>query len=227
MKTSNLFIVASSAAIWLLVGAGQPANAAQATSSQSITLANSAGLKWDLMKFDKGWALGEISLHGKEVEQPASHGVIILYNGGTGEQLWLPASSALRTGTRSATLSGSTQVEGVTFRFHMDIALKENLPAATMNTSWSVDRDLKGWEVGLTYHDGFAHPWRCQIYPLAGNSASVAVRRVSYCGVPGPLMYRPDLSMVTLFVTDIGFDYFAFHVPQTTELGEISHPVHL
>jgi len=67
---------------------------------------------------------------------------------------------------------------------------------------------LRGWEVGLTYHDGFAHPWRCQIYPHAGNSSRVAVRRVTYCGVPGPLMYRPDMSMVTLFVTDIAFDYF-------------------
>jgi hypothetical protein len=33
-----------------------------------------------------------------------------------------------------------------------------------------VDKDLDGWEVCLSYHDGFANDWRVQSYPWAGNS---------------------------------------------------------
>jgi hypothetical protein len=208
MKAINVCSFTSAAASLLLLCLIQSPAVAQEIPSEAIVLTNSAGLKWEFRKSDKGWALGKISLHGKEVEAEASNGMIILYNGGTEEQRWLPASSARKSSARAAEFSGSTQVEGVTFRFTMDIALKDDQPAATMNTSWSVDKDLRGWEVGLTYHDAFAYPWRCQIYPYAGNSSRLAVRRVAYSGVPGPLIYRPDLSMVTLFVTDIAFDYF-------------------
>lgn len=208
MKTSNFVAMIVTAALLFLLDLVQLAAAPQGTPSASIALANSAGLKWEFGKFDKGWTLGRISLHGKEVEEEASNGMVILYNGGTREQLWLPASSAHKTGSRSATFSGSAQLEGATFRFTMEFVLQDNLPAANINASWSLDSDLRGWEVGLTYHDAFAHPWRCQIYPYAGNSSRVAVRRVTYSGVPGPLMYRPDMSMVALFVTNLAFDYF-------------------
>jgi hypothetical protein len=208
MQTSNIFVVVSMEALLFLLGLVQSTTAAQKLPSESITLANSAGLKWEFRRFNKGWTLGKISLHDKEVEEEASNGMIILYNGGTLEQLWLPASTAHRTSARSATFSGAAEIEGTTFRFNMEIGLRDDMPAADMKASWSVDRDLRGWEVGLTYQDGFAYPWRCQIYPYAGNSSRLAVRRVTYSGVPGPLMYRPDVSMVTLFVTAIGFDYF-------------------
>jgi hypothetical protein len=52
-------------------------------------------------------------------------------------------------------------------------ALEENLPAARLIPSWSVDMDLDGWEVCLAYHDGFRHDWRLQSYPWAGNSDRV------------------------------------------------------
>jgi hypothetical protein len=211
MKAINVFGLASAATSLLLLCLVQLPAMAQGVPSEAITLTNSVGLKWEFRKSDKGWALGKISLHGKEVEAQASNGMIILYNGLTkergGDQQWLPASSARKISALAAKFSGSTQVEGVNFRFTMEIALKDNQPAATMNTSWSVDKDLKGWQVGLTYHDTFAYPWRCQFYPQTGNSSRLAVRPIIFSGVPGPLMYRPDMSMVTLFVTDIAFDY--------------------
>jgi hypothetical protein len=56
----------------------------------SIVLTNQAGLSWALQNFDKGWALGTISLHGKPVEAQASNGMLILHNVITGEQRWIP-----------------------------------------------------------------------------------------------------------------------------------------
>src|ERR1017187_1093843 len=152
----------------------------------SIVLTNQAGLSWALQNFDKGWALGTISLHGKPVEAQASNGMLILHNVITGEQRWIPASKAQRAGPRACKLSGGTRIDRVTFTFVMDIALRDDLPAAIMNRSWSVDKDLNGWEVSLAYHDTFAYPWRCQMYSHGGNSASLALQRGAYTGVPGP-----------------------------------------
>ena len=60
----------------------------------SIVLTNQAGLSWALQNFDKGWALGTISLHGKPVEAQASNGMLILHNVITGEQRWITAGPA-------------------------------------------------------------------------------------------------------------------------------------
>ena len=89
----------------------------------------------------------------------------------------------------------------------MEVALEENLPAARLTPQWSVDKDLNGWEVCLAYHDGFRNDWRVQSYPWAGNSEQVKIAPMRYCGVPGVLVYRPDLSLVALFAIDIRSDY--------------------
>jgi len=70
-----------------------------------------------------------------------------------------------------------------------------------------VDKDLQDWEVCLAYHEGFNNDWRVQSYPFAGNSEKVAITPMRYCGVPGALVYRPDLTVVILFAIDSNSDY--------------------
>ena len=66
---------------------------------------------------------------------------------------------------------------------------------------------MEGWEVVITYQEGFTNEWRVQSYPFAGNSEKVVIRPMRYCGVPGALVYKPDLSMTVLYAIDSRFDY--------------------
>ena len=92
-------------------------------------------------------------------------------------------------------------------RFTSEIALAAALPAARWTTEFSVDKTLEGWEVCLAPWDQSANDWRCWIYPFAGNSKSVLIAPLRYCGVPAALVYRPDLSMVALWGIDPASDY--------------------
>jgi len=174
---------------------------------EALALKSAAGLSWELWRGEHGWSLGQISLNGKPLENPAASGILALRDVKSGEVRWLPADQAERIGPHAARLSGQTKIGDATLRFGAEIALQEKLPAATWTASWSVDKDLNGWEVCLAYHDGFTNYWRVQSYPWAGNSKSVKISPMRYCGVPGVLVYRPDQSVVALFAIDSHSDY--------------------
>jgi len=173
----------------------------------SLALKNSAGVNWELWRGENGWSLGQLSLNGKPVESPATSGVLALREVKTGVVRWLAADQAERLSTQAARLSGQTRIGEATLRFGVEFALPERLSAVEWKVSWSVDRDVEGSEVCLAYHDSFTNAWRVQSYPWAGNSRSVKVAPLRYCGVPGALVYRPDLSVVALFAIDSNSDY--------------------
>ena len=95
----------------------------------------------------------------------------------------------------------------MTFRFSLDLALRDDSPAAALTAHWSVDRDLAGFEVCVAYHSVGTQDWRCTVYPFAGNSEAVDLAPLMYVGVPAVLMFRPDLSLVTLLGIDPASDY--------------------
>lgn len=173
----------------------------------TMVLENSAGLKWELLRTTNGWALGTISLQGKPVEQAATNGLLALRNVNSGEVRWLAASQGEKAGPRTARFSGQQEVAGAKLSWALDVALRDDLPAASFTPKWSVDKDLNGWEVCLAYHDGFTNDWRVQSYPWAGNSQEASIAPMRYCGVPGVLVYRPDQSVVLLFAIDSNSDY--------------------
>jgi hypothetical protein len=175
--------------------------------TETILLQNNTGLKWELKCIDNGWTLGSLSLHDQLVEAEHFKGVISLHNIYTDELHWLTAEKCEQMNQRTARVSGQSNIDGVLFSFDMEITILENRNGAAFDTRWSVDRDLVGWEVCLSFHQEFIYDWRCQLYPFAGNSESVNVSPLQYCGAPGALLYRADLSLAALFVTDIGFDY--------------------
>jgi hypothetical protein len=123
------------------------------------------------------------------------------------EDLWLPAADARQVDGRTARLSGQTPVDGAMFRFEVEVSLAEDMPKAALMPRWSVDGDLTGFEVCLAYQGVGTNDWRVQSYPFAGNSEGIAITPMRYCGVPGALVYRPNLSMVVLFAIDTQFDY--------------------
>ena len=175
--------------------------------SESMVLENRGGVKWELLRTTSGWALGTILLHDKAVEQPASKGILALRNVKTGEVRWLPASQVGKVSPTTARLSGRQEIQGVMFSWEAEVALRDDLPAATFRVDWSVDKDLNDWEVCLAYQDGFSKDWRVQSYPWAGNSEEMAVTPLRYSGIPGVLVYRPDLSLVLLYAIDSNSDY--------------------
>jgi hypothetical protein len=172
-----------------------------------IVLENSAGVRWELRKTPNGWALGTILFHGKALEQSATEGFLALRKRDGGNIRWLAATRCEKVDARSARLSGRQEIEGTTVSWTVDLALHDDLPAATFQAKWSVDKDLDGWEMCLSYHDGFTNDWRVQSYPWAGNSEEVSISPMRYCGVPGALVYRRDLSFVLLFAIDSRSDY--------------------
>jgi hypothetical protein len=173
-----------------------------------ITLNNAAGVKYQLQKNADGWALGTLSLNGNPIESPLNESVLFLKNSKDQILLPVPASEAKQIDSRTVELSGQREVDGVIFTFQMKVALDENLPVVSLTPAWKVDKDLPDWEVGFTYQDNnFANDWRVQSYPFAGNSEEVTIKPMRYCGVPGVLLYKPDLSTVVLFAIDSRSDY--------------------
>ncbi|MDR0843861.1 MAG: hypothetical protein LBN71_01455 [Tannerella sp.] len=175
---------------------------------RQITLSNAAGVEYRLQKNADGWALGTLSYNGKPIESPLNEGVFFLKNSKDQSIRQVAASKAKRIDNRTVELSGQTEVDGVIFTFQMKVALDENLPVVSFTPAWKVDKDLPDWEVGFTYHgNNFANDWRVQFYPFAGNSEEVSAKPLRYCGVPGALIYKPDLSTVVLFTIDSRSDY--------------------
>ena len=175
--------------------------------SESMVLENRAGMKWELSRTTNGWALGTISLHGKPVEQAATNGILALRNLKSGEIRWLTASKAEKVSPRTATLSGQQEIDGVMLSWQANLELRDDLPAAAFTVNWSVNKELNGWEVCIEYHDGFRNDWRVQSYPWAGYSEEIAITPMRYPGIPGALIYRPDLSLVLLYAIDSNSDY--------------------
>ena len=175
--------------------------------SESVVLLNDAGLSWEIMRYPHGWTLGRVALAGEPLELPVVGGVLSLFNAATGERRWLPADRMTAEGPRRAVLDGRATIDGAVISFSVEIDLHATLAAANVTPSWSVDRDLFGYEVCFAYHQDFAHEWRSHHYPFAGNSEAVTVAPMRYCGVPAALIYRDDLCAATLFAIDTRFDY--------------------
>jgi outer membrane protein assembly factor BamB len=177
------------------------------SSAATIELKNSQGLRWQLEKRGGRWTLGTLFVHDKPVDAPLASGIVALSNIASRQVSWPAATEAKQLDERSARFAGSEKIGDVRFRFEVDVALKEDVPAATLAPRWSVDKDLNGFEVCLAYQGVGAGDWRVQSYPFAGNSETAAIAPMRYCGVPGALVYRPDLSLVVLFTIDVRFDY--------------------
>jgi hypothetical protein len=174
---------------------------------KTLILENHTGLKWEFVKNGNGWALGEISLHGRPIEQLALNGVLALRKLDSGEFRWLSALTAQRVNSRAARFSGREEIDGSKFSWKADIELRDDLSAAAFTVKWSVNKNLDGWELCLAYHDQFSTDWRAQSYPWAGDSTEVSVMPLRYSGIPGVLVYRPDLSLVLLYSIDSNSDY--------------------
>jgi len=173
----------------------------------SATLKSRAGLRWVLDQRQTGWALGTLFLNGKPLEAPVRSGVLGLRNVATGEALWLPAAKCEPLDERSARLTGSAKVGEVTLSFEAVAALHADLPAATLDASWAVDKPLDGWEVCLAWQEGFDHSWFCHLYPFAENAKAVSRQPLAYVGVPAALLCREDISAATIFGIATASDY--------------------
>ena len=177
------------------------------TPLDTMALTNLAGMTWELVKSNRGWALGRTLVHGKPLSETSAAGIVCLRNTRTGQIRWLAAQSAERINSNSARLSGSATIDEVVVQFSSEIALDRNLPAARWTIKLQVERELKDWEICVAPWEQSSGSWRCWLYPFAGNSRAVTVAPLRYCGVPAAIVYRPDLSQAVLFGIDPASDY--------------------
>jgi hypothetical protein len=180
----------------------------QACSQTGITLTNDTGVEIQLQKNTEGWGLGTIFLHNKPLESALKDGVLFLRKNDGSIYRPVPANAAKRIDNLTAELTGKTDVDGVMLTFKIKVALDKDKSVVYLTPTWNVDKDLPDWEVCFTYHDNkFTDDWRVQFYPFAGNSTKAWRKPLAYCGVPGCLVYKPDLSTVCLFAIDSRSDY--------------------
>jgi len=134
---------------------------------------------------------------------------LFLRNTKTGKHLFLAPSEIRRDGAFGGELAGETVIGGATLTFRVKIALDPQRPFVALTPSWRVTgADLAGWEFAFAYQRGFdATGWRAQCYPFAGNSAHVDINPLRYCGIPGVLLYTPNLANVIFFALDTRADY--------------------
>ncbi|MBI4583198.1 MAG: hypothetical protein HY717_04165 [Planctomycetes bacterium] len=71
----------------------------------------------------------------------------------------------------------------------------------------SADRDVGGYEICLAWDEAGEEEWRCTLYPFAGSAMVLDRDPLTFCGVPAAILFRPDLSLVTLFGIDPSTDY--------------------
>jgi hypothetical protein len=187
-------------------GAGCTAARADSPSTETERLSGGGGLVWELQRQSAGWALGTLKLNGKPIDAPFDQGILSLRSL-KDENRWLPAAECKKLDDRTAALAGQADVDGVRVRFSVEIKLRDDMPAALMTARWSVDKDLPGWTMCISSFNTSTAPWRCTLYPFAGNSETVSIPKLMYCGVPAALLYRQDLSMVALFGIDPSTDY--------------------
>ena len=174
---------------------------------KGILLRNDFGTTWQLVKSEDGWGLGTISINGKNIEDYPVNGIMFLRNLVNQEIRWVHGKKIKQIDSHTAHLWGQTNIDGVTFTGEMEVRVDPVQAAAQFTPSWSVDKDLEGWEVAIIYQEGFTNEWRVQSYPFAGNSEKVLISPMRYCGIPGALVYKPDLSMTILYAIDSRFDY--------------------
>lgn len=196
-----------------LAGGGREAEppAPAARVLERMVLSSPSGLTWEPARTASGWALGGVRLAGRPADEPVLGGVLALRHEKSGELTPLPAQTCRRTGERSAVLAGTHKVGQATLTFAVELALREDMPQAGLDVRWSLDRDLEGYELCAAWQEPSSTEWRCTMYPFAGDSGSVLRRRLSYLGVPAALMFKDDLSLVTLFGIDPSCDYFNPH----------------
>jgi hypothetical protein len=172
-----------------------------------VSIKNSTGVEWIANSRPQGWNFGSFMLAGDRIDKPLDQGAFLIRNLFTAEERWLSASSVERLGPDRAELRGASNVSSSTLTFSIQVRLDPDSRAAFINFRWSIDKDLTGWEVCLPCWGAGEHEWRATMYPFAGNSPELRRDRLSYVGVPAALMFRDDLSLVTLFGIDPALDY--------------------
>ena len=110
------------------------ATATIASGPATIVLKNSRGLRWQLEKRCGHWTLGTLFVHDKPVDAPLASGILALRNVTSQQVFWPAATEGKQLDERSARFSGSDKIGDVMFRFEVDVALKEEVPAATLGT---------------------------------------------------------------------------------------------
>ncbi|MDR2642954.1 MAG: hypothetical protein LBC74_09185 [Planctomycetaceae bacterium] len=160
----------------------------------------------------------QILFHGKPVETP-NDCVFSLENMKDHSRILLPVQKVEQPDERTAIITGSQIIDDVKFSYSYKITLDELLPVIQIMPTWETDKDLNGYEVVFQYQatvsperetphqNKFLYDWRMQHYPFAGNSEKCYVTPMRYCGIPGMLLYKPDLSTVLLYTIDSRSDY--------------------
>ena len=120
-----------------------------AVAIKTMVLEDRAGLKWEFLRKQNGWVLGTISFHEKQVEQPATKGLLALRNMKSGEVRWLAAAQAEKINPHTAHLSGHDEIEGVKLSWEMDVALCEICRRRGLRPDGRWTARPRRWEVCL------------------------------------------------------------------------------
>ena len=172
-----------------------------------LSFGNDVGIKWIISKSTGGYAFGQILVNDRPLESTFNKGFLGLRKMDTGEQRWISACELTQSDETGAVFSGQANIDNVNLDFIIQVALPNGLKAVRMEYSFSVDRQLSGWEVIFAFHTDYQNRWTAHLYPIAQDAKAIAEPKLTYIGVPSALLYRDDFSLALLFGFDLEFDY--------------------
>jgi hypothetical protein len=185
-----------------------PSTASSLSQSDAITLRNDAGVEWTIPSGRDGWCGGGVSLNGAQLAGWGGHGMLLLRHRRTREVRCFRTELSAPAQPGRVAFRACAEVEEVRVQATLALSLLPVERVAFVDVTWSVSKEgLDDWEIAVSCPGAFDGEWRCQHYPFAGNSPALALDRMAYCGVPGVLLYRPDLSACLFFAQDAHSDY--------------------
>lgn len=173
----------------------------------NVALENNVGVKVVVSQQSAGYALGAVSVDGKQVEIPLTKGILAFRNRADGRVVWLYASKPeLDTGLRGV-FSGEGAVADATIKFRVTLEVPTEIKAIKITYEFSSDKDLPNWQAVLAFHSEFEHRWKCHMYPWAEDAKFMQQDPLTYMGIPSLFLYRDDRSLGLLWGMDPNWDY--------------------
>lgn len=168
---------------------------------------NNIGIRCAIRAGEEGYALGAISLRGRMLEVPLTKGFLCLRNVNSHDEHWFPASEIVEHDSHRAILSGQGRVEDTVLTFRVTLEAPPDVTALRLIYEFTVDGDLKGYEICLQYHADYAGQWKAHLYPWAEDSKWLERERLDNMGIPSAFLYREDRSLGLLWGIDPNSDY--------------------
>ena len=125
----------------------------------------------------------------------------------THDEIWLIPPRIEEISSTRAIFGGEHKLNNVQISYRITIETPPEIQAVRLLYEFSVDKNIRDYDVCLQYHTEYSHQWKAHIYPWVEDSKWVERERLDNIGIPSIFIYREDRSLGILWGIDPNFDY--------------------